>query len=217
MGLPMSGLFIVFEGGEGSGKSSVSKFVVESLHERGIPAIRTREPGGSPYAEKIRELILDEMGRHADARTMFGLFWAGRRDHMRHTIIPALERGTIVISDRFDASSFAYQVHGQEQHELEDHFWYMRRGYVEPHVPHQYLFFDIEPRVGLTRARSRAEGTTHFDERELDFHERLRHGYAKFFSTEDPHIPHTMLDASEPFEQVRQRALDLVLGMAKAQ
>jgi len=206
----MRGTFIVFEGGEGSGKSSMSRFVVEQLVEEGVNAIRTREPGGSPYAELIRDVILHEHGKHADAETMFGLFWAGRRDHMRHTIIPALTRGAVIICDRFDASTYAYQIHGQEQPQLEHHFWRMRSHYVEPHVPNCYIIFDVDSATGLARAKGRQDGSTHFDDRELAFHERIRAGYSRFVNSSESHIPHAIINANLPLLEVRNNTLNLV-------
>lgn len=206
----MYGTFIVFEGGEGSGKSSMLKYVADALRAEGRTVVATREPGGSPYAELIRSVILHDSGKHADAETMAGLFWAARRDHMRNTVIPALERGDIVMSDRFDGSSFTYQIHGQQHPQLEPHFWHMRKRIVEPHTPRAYLFFDVDPTIGLARAKLRAGGTTHFDERESDFHERIRAGYKQFFSSDDPRIPHIVLDASLTLEVVQELTLQAV-------
>lgn len=209
----MTGMFIVFEGGEGSGKSGKSKFVVENLVSEGIDALWTREPGGSPYAEIIRAVILDQShGKHADAETLFGLFWAARRDHLLKTVIPAIERGAIVISDRFDGSTYAYQIVGQEQAQLKKLFWVMREHYVGKYAPQHYIFCDLEPSIGIARAKGRVEQTTHFDEREIEFHERVREGYWEFFST--GRIPHTIMDASLPFEEAKQKSLELVRRLA---
>ncbi|MDP2650293.1 MAG: dTMP kinase, partial [bacterium] len=97
------GTFIVIDGGEGSGTTTVAKAVVEHF---GWGAVYTREPGGSPYAEKIRDLVLSDEAKHSDAETQFALFWAARRDHLKHSVIPALADGKIVISDRFDSSTY---------------------------------------------------------------------------------------------------------------
>src|SRR5690242_17210385 len=108
----MRGKFVVVDGGEGAGKSTVVKRVVEHCQAHGRDIIATREPGGSPFAEKIRELILSPDAKAADAEVMFGLFWAARRSHLVETVFPALEEGTSVLCDRFDSSTWAYQIVG---------------------------------------------------------------------------------------------------------
>lgn len=212
------GKFIVFEGGEGSGKSTVSKHVVGQLKAEGKPVLWTYEPGGSPFAKKIRELILSDDAKHAEAETMFGLFWAARWDHLIRTVRPALELGLTVISDRFDASTYAYQIAGQEQPQLEDLFWKMRAHYVGDTQPDTYLFFDVDPAVGLARAKSRADKNTHFDDRELAFHHRVRDGFWKFGTHVEEgfvHIPFVSIDANQPEPEVKQAALDLVRRLLK--
>ncbi len=201
--------FIVFEGGEGSGKSDKSKYVAEVLRSEGRDVVSTREPGGSQYGELIRELIFHEHGGRADAETLFGLFWAARRDHLQKKIIPALERGTIVISDRFDGSTFAYQICGQEQRQLEDLFWSMREHYVGHWEPSLYILCAVDVSTGLARAKSRADKTTHFDEREIAFHERVQNGFQEFLGSLPPHQS-AVADANGPMEDARKTTLDFV-------
>lgn len=198
------GKFIVFEGGEGSGKSSISKWLVERLASEGHMVRWTREPGGSPFAEKIRTLILSDDARHADAETLFALFLAARRDHLKQTIIPHLEVGASVISDRFMSSTWAYQLVAQEQPQLRELFHQMHAHYLDGLEPH-YVFLDVPPEVGLRRAKSRPEATTHFDERDVAFHTRVRDGFLEFFST-IPKERITVIDAHEPLERVQERA-----------
>ena len=146
------GLFIVLDGGEGAGKTTVAKEVVKRL---GWSAIYTREPGGSPYAEKIRDLILSDDAKRSDAETQFALFWAARRDHLKHTIAPALNDGKIIITDRFDSSSYAYQIIAQENLQLLDLFWKKREHFLAGFEPDKYILLDIKPEAGLARAASR--------------------------------------------------------------
>ena len=117
------GTFIVIDGGEGSGTTTVSKEIVKQF---GWGAIYTREPGGSLYAEKIRELVLSDDAKTSDAETQFALFWAARRDHIKKTVAPALAEGKVVICDRFDSSTYAYQLIAQEQIQLVELFWKIR-------------------------------------------------------------------------------------------
>ncbi len=193
----IKGLFIVVDSGEGSGKTTQLKKAQEYF---GDSLVLTREPGGSLYAEEIRKLILKSPNAgQADAKTLFGLFWAARADHMKNTIIPALEAGKIVISDRFDSSTFAYQIIAQGATELKDFFWQMRDFYLGDIKPDLYVYFDIDPAVGLARKNKQGEGElNHFEARKIDFHNALRSGYKEFIT----HVPHVVIDASQPIEKV---------------
>lgn len=195
--------FIVLDGGEGTGTTTMSKDAVAALEAEHIPALWTREPGGSPYAEKIRELILSDDAKHADAETMFGLFWAARRDHLQQTVIPALTAGKVVISDRFDSSTWAYQICAQEQRQLSDLFWAMRKHYLGEYMPDLYIILDAAPSIALQRAKRRAGKVTHFDEREVDFHNRVREGFKEFTHM----APHRVIDAGEEKEVVLEKVL----------
>jgi dTMP kinase len=204
----MRGVFIVIDGGDGSGTTSMSKRVVEQLTSEGKAALWTREPGGSPYAEKIRELILSPDAKHADAETMFGLFWAARRDHLMRTILPAVNAGTIVISDRFDSSTWAYQIRAQKCSQLIDLFHAMRAHYLADCTPSKYIFLDVEPSVGLARTKKRGDTQNHFDERTLSFHKSVRQGFAEFMLT----VPSLTIDASEPEEEVFKKVYTAVIS-----
>ncbi len=197
------GKFVVIEGGEGSGKTTVSKWLVKRLSDDGHRVHWTREPGGSPLAEKIRALILSDDARHADAETFFALFLAARRDHLKQTIIPHLEAGAHVISDRFMSSTWAYQLVAQEQSQLRDLFWQMHTHYLDGLEPH-YVFLDVSPEIGLSRAARRIEAMTHFDERDLAFHTKVREGFHEFFSM-IPREDVTFVDANQSIEKVQGR------------
>lgn len=117
------GRFISFEGVECTGKSTQVRLLKKYCDERGINAITTREPGGSPYAEEIRSLLLKHhLSKEADAITKFFLFWAARAEHLRKTVIPALKLGYLVITDRFDGTTFSHQIYGEEVLYLKDLF-----------------------------------------------------------------------------------------------
>lgn len=203
------GALAIFDGGEGSGKSTVCASVAGTLNGR---VVRTREPGGTPFAEKIRELILDPSAGECSAEVMFGLFWAARAAHVQQFVIPALEAGKIVVSDRFDSSTWAYQIRGQEQTQLADLFWSMRAHYLAPleRFPVHYVIFDVGPEIGLARAKGRGDQTTHFDERAYVFHERVRTGFLEFARWNDPAIAHTIINAEHPLEMVKGAALECV-------
>lgn len=194
------GKFIVLEGGEGAGKSTQLTKLKEIY---GDDLVVTREPGGSPYAEEIRHVILkSEHAGQANAKTHFGLFWAGRADHIKNTIMPALKAGKIVVCDRFDSSTFAYQIFGQQATELKDMFFTFRDFFLEGCEPDLYIYMDVDIEKGLARRSDDKEQINHFDERELDFHKRMREGYQEFLNK----VPSVIIDANPPFDEV-QKAL----------
>ncbi len=195
--------FIVIEGGEGSGKSSVLMALKEEL---GDAIITTREPGGSPYAEAIRDVTLkNPLAKGTPAETTLCLMFAARFDNTARAIVPALNSGKPVISDRFDASSYTYQVWAQSAGALDKLFWHLReRLEVKPDL---YIFFDVEPKEGIRRAHSRnqsllsgQEQYDHFDDREIAFHEKVREGYLQFFKK----VPHFIIDANQPLQKVKK-------------
>lgn len=191
------GLFIVVDSGEGSGKTTQLNNARDFF---GDALVLTREPGGSPYAEMIRKVILDPTAKQADAKTLFGLFWAARADHLKNTIRPALEAGKIVISDRFDSSTFAYQLVAQGNRDLEPLFWQMREFYLGDLKPDLYVYFDIDPVVGLARKNQQGgEELNHFEARKIDFHNAIRAGYKEFITL----VPNAVIiDASQSKEKV---------------
>jgi len=191
------GLFIVVDSGEGSGKTTQLNNARDFF---GDALVLTREPGGSPYAEMIRKVILDFAAKQADAKTLFGLFWAARADHLKNTIRPALEAGKIVISDRFDSSTYAYQIIAQGARELEDFFWQIRDFYLGDFKPDLYVYFDLDPRIGLARkAQQGGEELNHFEARKVEFHDMLRDGFKKFLTK----VPNAVtIDASQSKEKV---------------
>lgn len=191
------GLFIVVDSGEGAGKTTQLEIAKTLFDDR---LVITREPGGSKYAEGIRNLILNHPeAKQADAKTMFALFWAQRADHMKNTIIPNLKAGKIVICDRFDSSTFAYQIVAQGARELEKFFWETRDFYLGDFKPDLYIYFDIDPVVGLKRKSEQgAEEHNHFEDRDMKFHNDLRDGFKEFMK----HVPHMVIDASQPVKVV---------------
>jgi dTMP kinase len=175
-----SGRFITFEGGEGSGKTTQARLLAESLKQAGFSPVLTREPGGSPFAEQVRSLILDpEIAPHS-ALSEALLFYAARADHIEKVIRPALVAGQWVISDRFSDSTRVYQV---EAGGLPlDVFKALELIVVKLTYPDMTFILDVPAEVGLARATTRRlaaaiAGEDAFEKRDLDFHERLRQGY----------------------------------------
>ena len=176
------GKFITFEGGEGSGKSTQARLLADRLKARGIDAVLTREPGGSPFAERVRALLLDPATPSHSALSEALLFYAARADHLDKTIRPALAAGRWVICDRFSDSTRVYQgVAGGLGGDALDA---LERLVVAPTQPELTFILDLAPGDGLARARARGAApgvasadTDPFERRDPQFHERLRAGY----------------------------------------
>lgn len=220
------GKFIVIDGGEGSGKTTILKWFAETPF--GKKFLITHEPGGTEFADKIRALVLSKEAKEAGAETQFCLMWAARAEHLKKKIIPALAKGVSVISDRFDSSTYAYQiypvreystvlpqgalrefsngVYGQKAKHLEKLFWQTREVFLRERKPDFYIFLDVEPKVGLQRVAGRKETKTHFDERKLDFHKRVRAGFLEFLK----YVPRKIIDANQPIESVKTDFLKCV-------
>lgn len=171
------GKFIVIEGGEGSGKTSALEYLKNSFSKRG-DVIFTREPGGTEISEKIRTVLMDKSNRNMAALTEIFLFCGARAQHVKELIKPALDLGKHVISDRFDASTIAYQLYGREHMDLMEEFQkinFIAKQGLEPNV---IIYLDVEPEVGLSRKAKSEEGhCTRFDEEKLYFHKKVREGF----------------------------------------
>jgi dTMP kinase len=188
------GVFITFEGGEGSGKSTQSALLADRLRGRGVDVVVTREPGGSPYAEQIRTVLLAPKTTQPGALTDTLLFNAARSDHLDVTIRPALAAGRWVICDRFADSTLAYQgaASGLDIQTLAT-LQSLVVGLTQPDLT---LLIDLDPAVGLTRASQRrsvaAAGTPlvadSFEGRDMQFHQRLRKGFLDIAQQEPQRI-----------------------------
>ena len=168
------GMFITFEGPDGSGKTTVSTAVEQRLREEGYDTIYTREPGGSDIAEQIRRVILDPENTAMDARTEALLYAASRRQHLVEVILPALAAGKNVISDRFVDSSLAYQGCGRGLGV--DEVLVINQFAIEGHMPDRTIYLKISAREGLKRIQSR-EYLDRLDQEKADFHETVAAGY----------------------------------------
>ncbi|MEM1100166.1 MAG: dTMP kinase [Pseudomonadota bacterium] len=175
------GLFISFEGIDGSGKSTQARALETALKAEGRTVTRTREPGGSPGAEEIRRLLVEGDPDRWSAETELLLFTAARRDHLETLIGPALERGEIVITDRFADSTRVYQgaTRGDLRSTVDSlHALMIGR---EPDIT---LVIDIDPAVSLERGLARGSGEDRFEEFGLPFQQKLRAGFLALAETE---------------------------------
>jgi dTMP kinase len=178
----VQGRFITFEGGEGAGKSTQLKRLVARLEASGREVVATREPGGSPGAESIRELVLKGAADRWSPVTETLLMYAARRDHVERVIRPALARGAWVVCDRFADSTRAYQgAAGGVDPAL---IAAMETYVLEETRPDLTLIFDMPVEVGLERAHARAGSEMRFESKGLAFHERLREGFLAIARTE---------------------------------
>jgi dTMP kinase len=195
--------FITFEGGEGAGKTTQIRLLKEWLEEQGKSVITTREPGGTPGAEDIRNLIVQHRGYQWDAETDALLLMAARRDHLVNKIWPALESGTWVISDRFVESTYAYQCFGRgmDLGKAKDLYQFISDGFLQDVT----FIFDIDPRVGLDRVLAgttdRNHAETRFENYDFSFHEKLRAGYHELAKQEPNRF--VIIDASADRETVQ--------------
>lgn len=168
------GLFITFEGIDGSGKSTQARLVAESLRAAGHDVVLTREPGGSPGAEEIRRLVLEGDPDRWSAETEILLFTAARRDHLERTIEPALAAGKVVVCDRFADSTRMYQgLSRGDLRALVDQLHALMIG----REPDLTLLIDMDPEVGLARARGRQGKEERFEDFGPDLQRRMRAGF----------------------------------------
>lgn len=205
----MSGIFISFEGPDGAGKTTALEKLLPLLKERtDKEVVLSREPGGSIIAEKIRKIILDIHDEEMDPRTEALLYAAARRQHLVDAVLPALEEGKVMLSDRFVDSSIAYQGGGRqigtkEVGEINDFA-------IDGHLPDLTVYFDVTPDVGLSRIRKDHEGAMDRLEKEaLSFHQRVYDSYMEIVKNNPDRIK--TIDAAQPVEKVVADALDVII------
>ena len=199
----MRGHFITFEGGEGSGKSTHAATLAQRLKEAGIDIVLTREPGGSPGAEIIRHIILSGIAKPLGAETETILFAAARDDHVRSTIVPALQAGRWVICDRFIDSTRVYQgILGKVDGKL---IRGLERVTVGAAMPELTFILDVPATIGLARAKSRrgAGVADRFEEESVEYHEHLRQAFLALAKLESKRC--IVVDGRAPRDVVADR------------
>ncbi|MBK8441307.1 MAG: dTMP kinase [Rhodobacter sp.] len=201
----MAGLFVSFEGIDGSGKSTQARLLAEELRARGRQVVLTREPGGSPGAEEIRRLVLEGATDRWSAETEILLFTAARRDHLEKTIRPALARGEVVICDRFADSTRVFQ--GLTRGDLAatvDRLHDLMIG-VEPDLT---LLIDLDAAAGLARATARQGAEMRFEDMGLAFQTRAREGFLALAAC---NARFRVIEGDRPAETVAAEVLAAVL------
>lgn len=201
------GIFITFEGPEGAGKTTIIQLLQEKFAQRKGEIVFTREPGGINIAEKIREVILNKEHTEMDARTEALLYAAARRQHLVEKVIPALNKGKIVICDRFVDSSLAYQ--GFARGIGIDDVYSINEFAINGVMPTVTLYFDLEPEKGLERiSRSTIREINRLDLEKLAFHQMVQEGYRQVNDRFNDRIE--IIQADQPIENVLQDVLDVL-------
>jgi dTMP kinase len=197
------GIFITFEGVDGSGKSTLINMVHGKLKEAGHRVIMTREPGGSPGAELIRSLLVEGSADRWDPMTEYLLLSAARRDHCVKTIKPALADGNIVLCDRFFDSSLAYQgyAYGLDLTKMRYIYDWLADGLV----PHRTYVLDMDVESSVKRSLSRHNTEARYESLSLDFHEKVRKGFIELASSDTSR--YLCLDAADESHSLIEKIL----------
>ena len=196
------GLFISVEGPDGSGKSTQIDLLKKYIEDHGRTVVFTREPGGTPIGEKIRTIILDPENTEMDALTEAMLYAASRSQHVREVIRPALQRGDVVICDRFVDSSIAYQGFGRELGQV---VAIINSFAISECVPDVTLLFKLDPTVGISRIK-RAQDR--LEKEDLEFHKRVYEGYLEVEKANPERV--IGIDAGRDIEEIHKEIIDKI-------
>lgn len=200
-------LFITLEGTEGSGKSSAMEIVYKRLIDEGYSLVKTREPGGTPISEQIRNVILDKGNTAMDGRTEALLYAASRRQHLVEKIWPSLKEGKLVFCDRYLDSSLAYQGFARElgiEEVLNINLFA-----TENTFPDLTLLFNLDPKIGLERiSKDKGREVNRLDLEKLSFHQKVHQGYLLLAKRYPDRIK--VIDASLPLEQVAEITYQII-------
>ena len=201
------GYFITFEGPDGSGKTTITKNVVDKLMKLGYDVCLTREPGGIEIAEQIRKVILDPNNTSMDPRTEALLYAASRRQHLVEKVLPALKDNKLVICDRFLDSSLAYQ--GSARGLGIDNILGINEFAIDGLFPDLTIYLDISAEGGIARVNSRKEEKDRLDSESIEFHKKVVEGYKKVNERFKDRIK--VVDASNSIEKVSEDCLNAIL------
>jgi dTMP kinase len=207
----VKGRFITVEGGEGAGKSTNLSFIQDLLKAAGKQVLFTREPGGTPLGEEIRELLLGHQHTGMSDDTELLLMFAARAEHLHRKIIPALQQGQWVLCDRFTDASYAYQGTGRglPKGRIETLERFVQRD-LRPDLT---LLLDLPVDIGLQRAGKRSE-PDRFEKQDATFFEEVRSGYLEIAAAEPERVK--VIDASHPLEAVQQQIASVVTSFMES-
>ena len=208
--MSLQGLFISFEGIDGSGKSTQTKRLAKRLQQDGHEVLLTREPGGSVGAEEIRALVLQGDPERWSAETEILLFTAARRDHLECVILPALSAGKIVICDRFADSTRMYQgISRGNLRELVDRL----HDLMIPRDPDITLLIDMDPEIGLSRAKARSTKEERFEDFGLQLQQTMRQGFLTL--AEEYSDRFRVIDGHGDVDQIAQEVYAQIIGLIR--
>lgn len=201
-------MFITFEGGEGTGKTTLIALVKKELESKGYNVILTREPGGSGslFAESIRQLVLDPKYTNVNPYTEALLYAASRAQHLDEVILPALKNKTIVLCDRYLDSSLAYQAFARE---LGLDFILNINKYALDYLPNLTFYIDLDPEIGLKRIEGR-DKIDRLDQEKLTFHQKVRSGYLEVAKKFDDRI--MTIDGDQSIDNIAKIMLDSIMS-----
>jgi len=200
------GKFVVFDGIDGGGKSSIISEIARTFGKRAMV-----NQISDTFLGKTLTTFLHNAKKIADPGVLLALSFASFRERILNSIVPALKVGKLVLSDRFDSSGFAYQVHAQNGANLEGVFFKMREVMFREAMPDLYIFLDLDPKVGLRRKYSQNNKLNLFERQSLSFHRTVREGYRLF----SKHVPSKIVDAGRPFEEVKTECMKIVENLIK--
>ena len=200
------GKFITFEGGEGVGKTTNVSFVESYLQARNIPLVVTREPGGTPLAEKLRTLLLNKKSEAIAEEAELLLMFAARAQHIKHVIEPALARGDWVVCDRFTDATYAYQGGGRG---LDKRKFAQLEQWVHGHLqPDLTFLFDLAPAVAGERIAAQGRELDRFEQEQADFHDRVRQAYLERAASAPDRI--RVINAAQTLVEIKKRVEETV-------
>ena len=196
--------FITFEGGEGSGKTTIIKMLVDEIKAKGIDVLVSREPGGSKISEEIRNVILNVNNKNMDYMTEALLYAAARRQHLKEIVWPSVDSGKLVICDRYLDSSLVYQ--GCARGLGIEKVYELNMNATDGYLPDLTLYLDVTPDVGLGRIRDNNRDVNRLDLEKKAFHEEVRNGYLKLCEMFPERIVkiNAMGSIEEVYEEVRK-------------
>ncbi len=207
-----NGIFITFEGIEGSGKTTQIQLLNDYLRGKKIQAVLTREPGGTRIGDQVRQILLNQENKDMTSGCELFLYSASRSQHIKQVIEPSLKKGELVLCDRFCDATLAYQGYGRGvPFEMIDHLNQLATGGLKPALT---FLFDLTPEEGLRRSKARLkkEGKEkregRFEKEELAFHEKVRMGYQEIAKKEPERV--VVIDASKNSGQVHREVVDRI-------
>lgn len=208
-----NGFFLTIEGPEGAGKTTILKQIQDHFINEGLQVIYTREPGGIEIAEKIRSIILDPSHKTMDGRTEALLYAAARRQHLVEKVIPELEKGKIILCDRFIDSSLAYQ--GFARGIGVEEVLKINEFAIDGLMPDLTLYFNIDPSIGLERIKqNEMRENNRLDQENLDFHYKVHQGYLSLIEKYSSRIK--IVNADQPPERVLKDTKTLIINFLKS-